>query len=75
MRAACFWTTLMILMLAACDAGVETDLAGLTAPPVPNEDAPIPTGGCIVPTDLFADGGVGKDGIRPSESGRECCIE
>jgi len=53
----------MILMLAACDAGVEEDRPVVLPPTERVEEAPDPTGECIIPTDQFADGGVGKDGI------------
>ena len=66
MRATRLWIVVMagglMLTLAGCDASVEADSA---SPPTTflTDDPPEPTGTCIVPTDLFADGGVGKDGI------------
>ena len=61
------WIVLMagvlLLTLASCDASVEPELGGAGVPINLNDDLPDPSTGCIVPTDLFADGGVGKDGI------------
>ncbi|MFB3132534.1 MAG: DUF3179 domain-containing protein [Rhodothermales bacterium] len=65
MRTTRFWLVViagvLMLTLAGCDASVGEDSA---SPPstLLTEDAPDPSG-CIVPTNLFADGGVGKDGI------------
>ena len=53
----------LMLGLAACDGGVEPELDTSGVPNGPTDDPPDPTNGCIVPTNLFADGGVGKDGI------------
>ena len=61
------WIVLMagvlLLTLASCDASVEPELDHSGVPINLNDDPPDPSTGCIVPTDLFADGGVGKDGI------------
>ena len=67
MRATRFWLVLMagVLMpaLVSCDPGVEAERDAPNVPTLSNDDPLEPTGTCIVPTDLFADGGVGKDGI------------
>jgi len=51
----------LMLTLVGCDTSVGADSASPPSTLLP-EDAPDPSG-CIVPTNLFADGGVGKDGI------------
>ena len=61
------WIVLMagvlLLTLASCDASVEPELDPSGVTTISTDDLPDPSTGCIVPTDLFADGGVGKDGI------------
>ena len=56
-------TGVLMLGLGACDGSVEPERASPGVPVDLNDDSPDPTTGCIVPTDRFADGGVGKDGI------------
>ena len=62
-----FWIVVMagvlMLGLAACDGSVEPDRNSPGVPVDLTDDTPDPTTGCIIPTDRFADGGVGKDGI------------